>query len=177
MKVYLCQKGFRFITDLLRELLPDDEILECLPEEITTKARDANVLIPTIIPLNEAELSLPGLKLVQQFGAGLDVVDIASASSNGVFVANVPAAGTGNAESVAEVAVMHMLKNMRLLVRLARAVALRVSMPMVARALRMACAATMRCVCVRDTVRACVRLCVMPCVAGCCVMVCIWWCA
>ena len=109
MKVYLCQKGFRFITDLLQELLPDDEILECLPEEIATKARDANVLIPTIIPLNEAELSLPDLKLVQQFGAGLDVVDIATASSNGVFVANVPAAGTGNAESVAEVAVMHML--------------------------------------------------------------------
>ncbi|MBV1932013.1 MAG: 2-hydroxyacid dehydrogenase [Porticoccaceae bacterium] len=109
MKVYLCQKGFRFITDLLQELLPDDEILECLPEEITTKARDANVLIPTIIPLNEAELSLPDLKLVQQFGAGLDVVDVASASSNGVYVANVPAAGTGNAESVAEVAVMHML--------------------------------------------------------------------
>lgn len=109
MKVYLCQKGFRFITDLLQELLPDDEILECLPEEIATKARDANVLIPTIIPLNEAELSLPDLKLVQQFGAGLDVVDITSASSNGVYVANVPAAGTGNAESVAEVAVMHML--------------------------------------------------------------------
>ncbi len=109
MKVYLCQKGFRFIVDLLQELLPDDEILECLPQEIATKAKDANVLIPTIIPLNAAELSLSNLKLVQQFGAGLDVVDIASASSNGVYVANVPAAGTGNAESVAEVAVMHML--------------------------------------------------------------------
>ena len=46
---------------------------------------------------------------MQQFGAGLDVVDIAAASANGIYVANVPAAGTGNAESVAEVAVMHML--------------------------------------------------------------------
>lgn len=109
MKVYLCQKGFRFITDLLQQLLPDHEILECLPEEIATKAADADVLIPTIIPLGEAELALPNLKLVQQFGAGLDVVDIPTASAKGVYVANVPAAGTGNAESVAEVAVMHML--------------------------------------------------------------------
>ncbi|RLA38798.1 MAG: hydroxyacid dehydrogenase [Gammaproteobacteria bacterium] len=109
MKIYLCQKGFRFITEILQGLLPDDEILDCLPEEIATKATDANVLIPTIIPLGKAELSLPNLRLVQQFGAGLDTVDISSATTNGVYVANVPAAGTGNAESVAEVAVMHML--------------------------------------------------------------------
>ena len=109
MKVYLCQKGFRFITKILQGLLPDDEILDCLPEEIATKATDADVLIPTIIPLGAAELALPNLKLVQQFGAGLDTVDISAASSSDVFVANVPAAGTGNAESVAEVAVMHML--------------------------------------------------------------------
>lgn len=108
MKVYLCQKGYRFITDLLQQMLPDDEILECLPGDIY-KATDAEVLIPTIIPLSDAELSLPNLKLVQQFGAGLDVVDINKATAHGVCVANVPAAGTGNAESVAEVAVMHML--------------------------------------------------------------------
>lgn len=109
MKVYLCQKGYRFITDILQGMLPDDEILECLPEEIPTVAADANVLIPTIIPVGKTELALPDLKLVQQFGAGLDTVDIAAASARGVYVANVPAAGTGNAESVAEVAVMHML--------------------------------------------------------------------
>ena len=108
MKVYICQKGFGFITDLLQQMLPEDEILECLPEDIP-KAIDANVLIPTIIPLGGSELSLPNLKLVQQFGAGLDVVDMDSANANGVQVSNVPAAGTGNAESVAEVAVMHML--------------------------------------------------------------------
>jgi len=71
--------------------------------------KDADVLIPAITPLGDAELSLPKLKLVQQFGAGLDAVDIPAASKNGVCVANVPTAGTGNAESVAEVAIMLML--------------------------------------------------------------------
>lgn len=109
MKVYLCNKGYRFINDMLGELVPDAEILECLPDEIATSATDANVLIPTINPIGEKELALPNLKLVQQFGAGLDTVNIDAATENGVYVANVPAAGTGNAESVAEIAVLHML--------------------------------------------------------------------
>lgn len=109
MKVVLCQEGFRFIQDMLQTLLPDDQVVACAPGNIAAEAFDADVLIPTITPLGKAELSLPQLKLVQQFGAGLDAVDIPLASEQGVYVANVPAAGTGNAESVAEVAVMLML--------------------------------------------------------------------
>lgn len=109
MKIVLCRQGFSVIQKMLQSLLPDDEIVCCGPEEITTVGHDADVLIPAITPLGTAELSLPNLKLVQQFGAGLDAVDIPAASQNGVYVANVPAAGTGNAESVAEVAVMLML--------------------------------------------------------------------
>ena len=109
MKIVLCRQGFSVIQKMLQGLLPDDEIVCCGPEEITTVGKDADVLIPAITLLGEAELSLPRLKLVQQFGAGLDAVDIPAASKNGVYVANVPAAGTGNAESVAEVAVMLML--------------------------------------------------------------------
>ncbi len=109
MKIVLCRQGFSVIQKMLQGLLPDDEIVCCGPEDITTVGQDADVLIPAITPLGAAELSLPNLKLVQQFGAGLDAVDIPAASQHGVYVANVPAAGTGNAESVAEVAVMLML--------------------------------------------------------------------
>ncbi|MBL4783498.1 MAG: 2-hydroxyacid dehydrogenase [Porticoccaceae bacterium] len=109
MKIVLCRQGFSAIQSMLQDLLPEHEIVCCDPEDITTVGSDADVLIPAITPLGEAELSLPKLKLVQQFGAGLDAVDIPAASKQGVYVANVPAAGTGNAESVAEVAVMLML--------------------------------------------------------------------
>ncbi|PCJ36621.1 MAG: hydroxyacid dehydrogenase [Cellvibrionales bacterium] len=109
MKIVLCRQGFSAIQNMLQALLPDDEVVCCAPEEICSVGKDADVLIPAITPLGDAELSLPKLKLVQQFGAGLDAVDIPAASQNGVYVANVPAAGTGNAESVAEVAVMLML--------------------------------------------------------------------
>lgn len=109
MKIVLCRQGFNVIQNMLQSLLPDDEIVCCGPEEISTVGHDADVLIPAITPLGVTELSLPRLKLVQQFGAGLDAVDIPTASKHSVYVANVPAAGTGNAESVAEVAVMLML--------------------------------------------------------------------
>ena len=109
MKIYLCSEGFRRIREVLQKHLPDDEVLECAPEKLTQQASDAEVLIPTLSPLDAAQLALPNLKLVQQFGAGLDAVDIAAATRHGVYVANVPAAGTGNAESVAELTILFML--------------------------------------------------------------------
>jgi phosphoglycerate dehydrogenase-like enzyme len=49
---------------------------------------------------------IEGLRLIQQWGAGLEGVDIAQASARKIAVANVPTPGTGNAESVAEWCVM-----------------------------------------------------------------------
>lgn len=109
MKIYLCSEGFQRIRVALQKQLPDDEVLECVPEKLNTAARDAEVLIPTLSPLGAAQLALPKLKLVQQFGAGLDAIDIEAATRNAVYVANVPAAGTGNAESVAELTILLML--------------------------------------------------------------------
>ncbi len=108
MKIYFCRQGLGAIRELLQAELPNDEVLECAPEHLPEVLSDADVLIPTITPLNTAQLG-GSVRLVQQFGAGLDTVDIAAATEKGIYVANVPAAGTGNAESVAEVAVLLML--------------------------------------------------------------------
>jgi phosphoglycerate dehydrogenase-like enzyme len=51
-------------------------------------------------------------RLVQQWGAGLEGVDIEAARRKGVFVSNVPASG-GNAESVAEHAMLLILALLR----------------------------------------------------------------
>lgn len=109
MRVVLCMRGMRWIADLLAEQLPDDEVLECAPEEVPRIARDADVLVPTIAPITAEAFEGPRLKLVQQFGVGLDSVDLDAATRAGVPVANVPSLGTGNAESVAELAIAHML--------------------------------------------------------------------
>jgi phosphoglycerate dehydrogenase-like enzyme len=51
----------------------------------------------------------PQLKLIQQWGVGVDDIDLEAAARAGIYVCNVPAAGTGNAESVAEMALLLML--------------------------------------------------------------------
>jgi phosphoglycerate dehydrogenase-like enzyme len=94
---------------ILQNELPEDEVLCCAPEKVAEAAREAEVLIPTVSRIDEDALGSPRLKLVQQYGAGLDTVDIPAATRFGVHVANVPSAGTGNAESVAELSLLFML--------------------------------------------------------------------
>lgn len=109
MKIYLCNTNLRIIQQMLQEQLPDDEVLVCAAKEVASAAQDADILIPTITHIGADALSAKNLKLVQQYGAGLDSVDLVAATKANVYVANVPAAGTGNAESVAEHAVLLML--------------------------------------------------------------------
>ena len=61
------------------------------------------------IAADEKILSLPGLRLVQQFGIGYENVDMDFASKKGIPVFNVPTAGTFNAVSVAELTLFFIL--------------------------------------------------------------------
>jgi phosphoglycerate dehydrogenase-like enzyme len=109
MKIYFCREGLNYIMAVLQNELPGDEVLCCAPEKVAETAREADVLIPTVSRIGEDALRSPRLKLVQQYGAGLDSVDIPVATRFGIPVANVPSAGTGNAESVAELTLLFML--------------------------------------------------------------------
>ncbi len=109
MKIYFCREGLTRIMDWLQEEIPEDQVLACSEEDVPQAAQEADVLIPTVSKITEEALRSPSVKLVHQFGAGLDTVDIPAATRHGVYVANVPSAGSGNAESVAEIAILHML--------------------------------------------------------------------
>ena len=109
MRIYFCREGLTSIMNILQRELPDDEVLACAPDHVAETARHADVLIPTVSPIPAAAFDSTRVRLVQQYGAGLDTVDIPAATRGGVYVANVPSAGTGNAESVAELSVLFML--------------------------------------------------------------------
>ncbi|MEA2626504.1 MAG: hypothetical protein QOD06_2549 [Candidatus Binatota bacterium] len=109
MKVLLCARGLTRIRGWLQEELPEDQIVECSGAEVAATAAGADVLIPTVSAIDEPALAHRSVRLVQQFGAGLDTVDVAGASRHGVLVANVPTAETANADSVAELAIFFML--------------------------------------------------------------------
>ncbi|MFM2478906.1 NAD(P)-dependent oxidoreductase [Celerinatantimonas sp. MCCC 1A17872] len=72
--------------------------------------KGVDIFIPTMTRVTKEVLATADqLKLIQQVGAGLEGVDLAAAQELNIPVANVPTADSGNADSVAELAVFMML--------------------------------------------------------------------
>jgi len=69
-----------------------------------------DVLIPTMSPVTEELLEKSDrLRLIQQCGSGLEGVDLQAARKRNIWVANVPANISGNADSVAELGIYMMI--------------------------------------------------------------------
>jgi phosphoglycerate dehydrogenase-like enzyme len=95
-------------TDLAR-VLPGWDIITCPRHEVIRHLDGVDVICPFGARIDRAVLESGTFGLVHQFGVGLDQVDIARATELGVLVARVPGDAGGNADSVAEIAVLHLL--------------------------------------------------------------------
>lgn len=92
-----------------RQRLPDVEFVAS-PGHAAESLAGFDALIPGMAKVTPALLrTADRLKLIQQAGAGLEGVDIASAHAQGVMVANVPSDSSGNADSVAELGIWMMI--------------------------------------------------------------------
>ncbi|WP_034949039.1 2-hydroxyacid dehydrogenase [Erwinia oleae] len=92
-----------------RQRLPDVEFTASA-QQATESLAGFDVLIPGSAEVSASLLSTADrLKLIQQPGAGLESVDIDSASALGIPVANVPSDSSGNADSVAELGIWLMI--------------------------------------------------------------------
>ena len=110
MRVIIASTGFPHAGPLLRSLLPNDDVDYCAETDVAREAKRADVLIPVMAEVGADVLSGSTLKLVQQWGIGLEGVDLKAAAEAGVMVCNVPAdAAPGNAISTAEMAVFLMM--------------------------------------------------------------------
>lgn len=93
----------------VKKLLPDHEFIAAGRFEITDLT-GIDILIPTMSKVTEDTLKTADrLQLIQQCGAGLELVDINAARERGIPVANVPSDISGNADSVAELAIYFMI--------------------------------------------------------------------
>ncbi|MHB8766609.1 MAG: 2-hydroxyacid dehydrogenase [Deferrisomatales bacterium] len=110
MKILFCDTAFPSAREALARDLPTDEILWCPQAEVPGRLAEAEVAIPLMTRLTAELLErAPRLRLVHQFGAGLEGVDREAARRLGIPVANVPSGETGNAASVAEWTVFLMM--------------------------------------------------------------------
>ncbi|MBV9434888.1 MAG: hydroxyacid dehydrogenase, partial [Acidobacteria bacterium] len=101
---------FRSARTLLQARLPDDEIYVATDRRAMGEAAD--VLIPMMFRIDATVMDRVRPRLIQQWGSGLEGVDLGAARSRGIPVAGVPTTGN-NAESVAEHALMLILALLR----------------------------------------------------------------
>jgi phosphoglycerate dehydrogenase-like enzyme len=103
----------RFTAELawtdLNAVLPGWDIITCPRHEIGKHLDGVDVICPFGSRVDRAVLGAGSFGLVHQFGVGLEQVDIARATELGVLVCRVPGDAGGNADSVAEIAVLHLL--------------------------------------------------------------------
>ena len=119
MRVFICDDIFPAMIDVLKGLLSQDEVRSCRQEEVEKEAPWAEVLIPSMTRVTSRIIdSAPDLKLIQQFGVGLEGVDIRAAAARGIPVANVPGnQAPVHAECTAEGGVFLMMACARLFKR------------------------------------------------------------
>lgn len=111
MKVLFCGQSFPEARSRLARHLSESEheLIVCNEKEIVDYLDDVDVIIPAIARIDSHILERGRFGLIQQFGVGLDTVDIETATRCGVWVARVPSSLSGNAASVAEHALLLML--------------------------------------------------------------------
>ena len=109
MKILFCTDAFKPGVERLKVLLPGHEIAICKKEKVRENLEGVQVIIPAHARIDEEVVKRGAFVLIQQFGVGLDSVDINAATKHGVYVANVPSKGSGNSASVAEQAIFLMI--------------------------------------------------------------------
>lgn len=107
IRVAVAGTAFAAVREHLEAMVPGVHV-EMVPIH---RLRDTGCVAEVVIPAmsridGEVMDRVEGLRLIHQWGAGLDGVDVEAATRRGILVANVPAGGGGNADSVAEWCVM-----------------------------------------------------------------------
>lgn len=94
---------------MLAPLLPGHEIVTCTRNTIAERLEDVDILVPMAAPITRSIIERGTFGVIHEFAVGLDTVDVEAATMAGVQVAHLPGASTGNADSVAELVLLHML--------------------------------------------------------------------
>ncbi|CAL5221445.1 g3635 [Coccomyxa viridis] len=97
--------GFKFSKEAL-DAEPDIEVRQCRREDVAANIGTAHMAVPLMSRLDADMLAKAhNLKVILQYGVGVEGIDIPTATLRGIHVSNIPSEGTGNALSCAEMAV------------------------------------------------------------------------
>ena len=81
-------------------------VVACDVQNLVDEIKDCTVLIPMMAKVTKDLIDIStNLRMIMQFGVGIEGIDIQAASRRGIFVCNIPSEGVGNAESCAELCI------------------------------------------------------------------------
>jgi phosphoglycerate dehydrogenase-like enzyme len=123
MRLLVCHRdaGSQRYFARLAPLLAEFEIVESPPGVPPGPLENVDALLAAG-PVGRAEMERGTFRFIQTVTSGYDHIDLAAATGRGIRVANVPAGESGNAESVAELAILLILALSRRLAQAERAV-------------------------------------------------------
>lgn len=110
MIIGLSRDGFTPVRRALQAALPEAEFIDLSASE---PGAGVDVLVPLGATVDAALMDATRPRLIQQFGTGVEGVDLPAARARGIPVAHVPSAGSGNDVAVAEIAILHILALLR----------------------------------------------------------------
>jgi phosphoglycerate dehydrogenase-like enzyme len=90
-------------------LLPGWELATSAPDRLAANLDGVTAVCPLGTRIGAGVMAAGSFGLIHQFGVGVDGVDVAAATDLGIWVARVPGEASGNADSVAEMAILHLL--------------------------------------------------------------------
>jgi lactate dehydrogenase-like 2-hydroxyacid dehydrogenase len=118
MKVLFCglhfQSAYEYTKVDVNRIDPSIEVINCPAEEVEEQIINADLVICFMTKINSALIDrAASLKVIMQFGVGLEGVDIQYARAKGIVVTNIPGRSCGNAQSCAEHAIFLALSLLR----------------------------------------------------------------
>lgn len=111
MRILFAGKAFERVWDRVEDHFSGQEVRITDDDHLREDLSWAEILVVRPMQVDESLLSCTGkgLRLIQQWGTGIEGIDVEACTARGIPVCNVPSRGTGNAEGVAELAVMLMM--------------------------------------------------------------------
>jgi len=110
MKIIFAGRAFEKLFPLFSRFFSEHDVRIADFANLHEALKEAEVLVTGPMKIDASLLEgARRLKLIHQWGAGVEMIDIDACSAAGVALCNVPSGGTGNAEGVGEIALLHML--------------------------------------------------------------------